>query len=259
MTDDDTDDIPRALRVLWEREERRARSRQQGLSLERIVRAAITIADVDGLAALSMARLAERLGCAPMSLYRHVANKDELQVFMMDAAPGPPPEIPAAGWRDGLQAWARALRVVYFRHPWILQIVMSAPPLEPGQLAWLDRGLATLDGTALSPQERIAALMLVLSYTRGEAQLATIAIKGHPDRDARQAQAGYGRIIARFAHPNRFPALAEMVAVGGFDPQPAGVTTAEGFEFGLARILDGIATIAGTGPDQAGPMRSATI
>ena len=69
-----TTEIPRTLQVLWG-EGSQAR-RTQALSLDRIIDAAIAIADADGLAALSMARLAERLGSAPMSLYRHVSNKD---------------------------------------------------------------------------------------------------------------------------------------------------------------------------------------
>src|SRR5437868_3737447 len=95
-------EIPRSLKVLWEGDAAAARrGSRQVLSLDRIVAAAIGIADRDGIAALSMARLAHELGSAPMSLYRHVANKDELLIFMQDAAPGPPPLL-ANGWRAGL-------------------------------------------------------------------------------------------------------------------------------------------------------------
>jgi AcrR family transcriptional regulator len=173
-------DIPRTLKVLWGLEERRTRGPQPALSLERIVAAAIEIADRDGLPALSMARLAERLGSAPMSLYRHVAGKDELLVFMQDAAPGEPPELPA-GWRAGLDAWARALQAVYYRHPWILQASAGRPPLEPGQLAWLDRGLSAFDGTPLSSRERLQAVMATLYYVRGEAQIFAVLLAGDSD------------------------------------------------------------------------------
>jgi AcrR family transcriptional regulator len=173
-------DIPRTLKVLWGLEERRTRGPQPALSLERIVAAAIEIADRDGLPALSMARLAERLGSAPMSLYRHVAGKDELLVFMQDAAPGEPPELPA-GWRAGLDAWARALQAVYYRHPWILQASAGRPPLEPGQLAWLDRGLSAFDGTPLSSRERLQAVMATLYYVRGEAQIFAVLLSGDSD------------------------------------------------------------------------------
>src|SRR6476646_7081634 len=94
MTSQSGDDapLPRALELLWGEAAPARRSR--GLTRERIVTAAIELADADGLGALSMARLAERLGSGTMSLYRHVSNKDELLVFMLSAAADPPP--PAA-------------------------------------------------------------------------------------------------------------------------------------------------------------------
>ena len=140
-----SDPLPRALEILWR--EPSTPGRPGGLSRERIVAAAVELADSDGLAALSMARLAERLGCGTMSLYRHVANKDELVTFMLSTAPGPPP-APAdpADWRGGLANWAAGLWDIYHRHPWILQAAAAGPPADPGQLAWLDAGLAALGG-----------------------------------------------------------------------------------------------------------------
>jgi AcrR family transcriptional regulator len=219
-------EIPRTLKILWGLE---SRGRQGGLSLGRIVAAAIEIADAEGLDALSMSRLAQRLGSAPMSLYRHVASKDELLVFMQDAAPGPPPELPG-GWRDGLAAWARALRGVYDAHPWILRVTAARPPLDPGQLAWLDRGLSALGGTPLPARDRLDAIMTLLCYVRGEAHIATVLL-GEEQDDS------YGTLLARFVRPERFPALAAAIAEGGFAPEPAG---SRSFEAGLAAILDGL-------------------
>ena len=144
LTRDDTDEpLPRVLEILW-RDAPPAR-RARGLSRERIVAAAIELVDADGLSALSMARLAERLGCGTMSLYRHVANKDELVTFMLSTAPDPPP-TPAdpSDWRGALTDWADGLWDVYHRHPWVLQTASAGPPADPGQLAWLDAGLAAL-------------------------------------------------------------------------------------------------------------------
>jgi AcrR family transcriptional regulator len=220
-----TTEIPRTLRVLWGDQDRPG---GRGLSRERIVAAGIALADADGIAALSMARLAERLGSAPMSLYRHVSNKDELLAFMTDAAPGPPPELPA-GWRPALEAWAWALRGVYYAHPWILQVTAGRPPLDPGQLAWLDRGLSTLDATVLSHQARFEVIMAVVNFVRGEAQLGAV-----PGGD----QAEYGRLITHFVTADRMPALAAAAESGIF--REPGNDPAESFTFGLARILDGV-------------------
>ena len=236
-----TTEIPRTLQVLWGEGSGAAR-RGQALSLDRIVEAGIAIADADGIAALSMARLAERLGSAPMSLYRHVSNKDELLVFMMDAAPGPPPELPVGGWRAALEAWARALQEVYYAHPWILQVTAGRPPLEPGQLGWLDRGLSSFGGTALSEHDRFEAVMTVLNYVRGEAQITAILLRAGPGEGADPigGPEAYGALIARFVRPERLPALAAAAAAGIFF-NPDGPR--ESFDWGLTRILDGIAAL----------------
>ncbi|MFC6083943.1 TetR/AcrR family transcriptional regulator [Sphaerisporangium aureirubrum] len=252
-------ELPRTLEVLWgHRAERRARGPAQPLSLDRIVAAAIAIADTDGLPALSMARLAERLGCATMSLYRHVANKDELRTFMLDAAPGPPPDIPVApsDWRGQLHRWALELAGVYHRHPWILQTTaVGPPPLEPGQLAWMDAGLRTLGGTALSPHEKMSVLLLVMHYVRGHAQLSTNDLRTTPDQRETPASA-YEAMLTRLIDPTRFPALAELLTAGVFgdpDTPPSPTTPTPHFTFGLDRILDGIETLIPTRPTTTPP------
>jgi AcrR family transcriptional regulator len=241
MTTSD-DDLPRALQVLWGRSTARRRGNQT-LNLERIVAAAIELADEEGIAALSMARLAGRLGSAPMSLYRHVSSKDELQTFMIEQAVGEPPfaRIANVDWRTGLAHWARRLHGVYLRHPWILQVTTSAPPLEPGQLSWLECGLQALSDTGLSPRDRLDTALLLVYYTRGEAQLAigsaaSVRQTGLSEQDN---NARYGRTLARLVDPEQFPELVELVAAGAF--APAGTGTRSSFDYGLDRILDGIA------------------
>ena len=168
MTTDEP--LPRALEILW-RDAPPAR-RTRGLSRERIVAAAIELVEAEGLSALSMARLAERLGCGTMSLYRHVANKDELVTFMLSTAPDPPPTPDdPSDWRGALTDWAAGLWDVYHRHPWVLQTAAAGPPVDPGQLAWLDAGLAALGGTGLTERDKLAAVMAVLHYVRGAAAL----------------------------------------------------------------------------------------
>jgi AcrR family transcriptional regulator len=222
MTTDEP--LPRALEILW-RDAPPAR-RTRGLSRERIVAAAIELVQAEGLGALSMARLAERLGCGTMSLYRHVANKDELVTFMLSTAPEPPP-TPAdpSDWRGALTDWAAGLWDVYHRHPWILQTA------DPGQLAWLDAGLAALGGTVLAERDKLAAVMAVLHYVRGAAALNIEA--GHV------ALPNYPALLRRLLDAERFPALAAAVAAGVFD-QEDDDPQAE-FRSGLRQLLDGIA------------------
>src|SRR5436190_1809916 len=208
MTPDEP--LPRALEILWRAEPPARRAR--GLTRERIVASAIELVEAEGLAALSMARLAERLGCGTMSLYRHVANKDELVTFMLSSAPEPPP-TPAdpSDWRGALTDWAAGLWVVYHRHPWILQTAAAGPPADPGQLAWLDAGLAALGGTGLAERDKLAAVMAVLHYVRGAAALDIEA--GHV------ALPNYPALLRRLLDAERFPALAAAVAAGVFDQE----------------------------------------
>ncbi|CDO28165.1 TetR/AcrR family transcriptional regulator [Mycolicibacterium porcinum] len=232
MTAPDTP-LPRVLRLLWQPDAAPRRSR--GLTREAIVAAAVELADTDGLAALSMARLAERLGCGTMSLYRHVANKDELVTFMLATGPGPPPSAPdGADWRAALSHWADELWGVYHRHPWILQTAAAGLPADPGQLAWLDAGLATLSGTALTEREKLSAVLAVLIFTRGSAALAIEA------RDVDDSE--YPALLRRLVTPARFPALAAAIDAGALD-QPDDDQKAE-FHSGLSQLLDGIAVRA---------------
>lgn len=225
--------LPRALEALWHEPTGSARSK--GLSRERIVRVAVELADTEGLAALSMARLAERLGCGTMSLYRHVANKDELVMFMLAAAVGPPPSVDARNWAAALMNWAIALWDVYHRHPWVLQAVAAGPPADPGQVAWLDAGLAALGRTGLPERDKLAAVMAILHFVRGAAAVDIEA--------GRTEWPEYSTLLRRVLDPVRFPALAAALQDGVFDrtdndPQAD-------FRSGLSQLLDGIATRIG--------------
>jgi AcrR family transcriptional regulator len=223
--------LPRALEILWRDTAPGRRSR--GLSRERIVTAAIELADADGLAALSMARLAERLVCGTMSLYRHVTNKDELVTFMLSAGPGPPPgPADRTDWRGALTDWAVGLWEVYHQHPWILQAAAAGPPADPGQLAWLDAGLAAAGGTGLSERDKLAAVLAVLHFVRGAAAL-DIEAAGHVDGPE------YPALLRRLLDAERFPALAAALEDGVFDR--ADDDPLVEFRSGLGQLVDGIA------------------
>lgn len=232
--------LPRRLELLWSSGDRPGRRNRTGLSLERVVGAAVEVADAEGLAQLSMSRVAERLGFTTMSLYRYVQSKDELLVLMEEAAIGPPgPDDPTEGWRAGLQRWVGEHVAIYHRHPWLLQIPISGPPLTPNNLLWFERGLQILDRTGLDAGEKVGAIQLVAGYVRNEAQLSLDLLAAQ----AAVAAAGgepvsYGQMLSRLIDPERFPALTKMVRSGVFDV-PEGYSE-EDFNFGLQRVLDGI-------------------
>src|SRR3954466_6966434 len=229
--------LPRALEILWG--DAPAARRTRGLSRDRIVAAAIELVEAEGLGALSMARLAERLGCGTMCLSRHGAKREGLVTFLLWSAPAPPP-TPAdpSDWRGALTDWAAGLWDVYHRHPWVLQTAAAGPPADPGQLAWLDAGLAALGGTGLSERDKLAAVMAVLHYVRGAAALDIEAA----DVDGQD----YPALLRRLLDGERFPALAAPVAAGVFDD--ADDDHLAEFRSGLGQLLDGIAVKVGNEP-----------
>src|SRR5271170_2440123 len=136
-------ELPAAVAAAWGVRASPGKGPKPGLSLERIVGAAIRIAVRDGLGAVSMSRVAADLGASTMSLYRYVSAKDELVKLMVDAAFGTPPAIgPDEGWRSALSRWAWAMRSGFQRHPWVVRIPISGLPILPNEVAWFEQGLA---------------------------------------------------------------------------------------------------------------------
>ncbi|MFW3172415.1 TetR/AcrR family transcriptional regulator [Geodermatophilus sp. CPCC 206100] len=239
--------LPDDVALLWGRRGAGRRGRRPALTVADLTRAAVAVADAEGLAAVSMARVAAELGNATMALYRHVRSKEELLLLMADAAvEEPPPGLGEGDWRQQLTAWAAAVLAVLRRHPWFRDIPISGPPMGPGNLAWLDRGLAALEGSPLDDGERLAVITGLITLVHGEARLAIDLERGFA-ADPEAAGRGYGATLGSLLDPARFPALARAVASGVFDaPPPAdaaslGGELEEAFRFALDRYLDGVA------------------
>jgi AcrR family transcriptional regulator len=246
--------LPPALAIAWGRTKPATRGPRAGLTAAAIVRAAIDIADADGLAAVSMSRVAEHLGYTPMSLYRHVPSKDDLLALAQDEAFGDPPDLAPADagrrtdhWRAGLTAWARDLLAAYSAHLWLLDIPIAGPPAMPRSIAWFERALTVLADTPLTHGERLSVVLLLSGYSRGRAQLMRDLERGRERSglDEDQVVDQYGRVLARLVTPDRFPALHAalhdgLFTAGGADGREPGSGDDEEFEFGLQRILDGV-------------------
>lgn len=214
---------------------------RQGLGRARIVEAAVELADADGLAALSMGKVAARLGVTAMALYRHVAGKDELVLLMQDAAVGRPPELDGDdGWRETLERWTWAVLDRFRAHPWLLgAISQSGPPATPNQLAWLERGLRALAGTPLTEPEKLTTILLLDAHVFSDLQFAVIG-------EAPAVPGDYSEMILGLLDPEEFPAVRRAAAGGAFTtgPDPAASRDAD-FAFALARILDGVEQLIG--------------
>ena len=148
---------PTSLQRLWGAGGPADRQARLGLSLERIVASGVELADQDGLGAVSMKRVAERLGFTTMSLYRYVASKDELLLMMHDACWRPPDELDIApgDWRAGLELWTREQAAIIARHPWLEQVRHIDRAGTPSQIMWMELGLRALTGTPLTEYRKV--------------------------------------------------------------------------------------------------------
>lgn len=238
-------ELPRAIALAWGMAAEPQRGPKREMSVERIVDAAVEIADAEGLGAVSMAAVAARLGYTPMSLYRYVTAKDDLILLMQEEATGLPSEAArtAGDWRAQLTALYVEQVQAYLRHPWVLDVPISGAPTTPRSSAWMDAGLHALAGTPLSHTDRLAVLLIVT----GHARWAGIVLAGYT-RTAREHGLGDDEITRRedalyraLITADAYPALRAAIDAGVF------LDESDPFRFGLERSLDGIALYMETG------------
>jgi AcrR family transcriptional regulator len=240
--EDQARDLPAPLDLIWGVRGQWDRERRHRLSAERIVGAAVELADAAGLEAVTMSRVAERLGVTTMALYRHLRSKDELVALMVEAASAIPPatdDRAPAGWRSALEGWSWDLLAMVRRHPWALEVPLARMPFGPNRLAWLERGLQAFAETSLGEDEKAALVLLVNNHVFSEARLS--AELGHSRQEADAAHdppPDHGTLLSALADRGRFPALRRALDAGIFDPSGSDRDT--DFAFGLERILDGI-------------------
>ena len=240
MDDDIGEGLPASMQAAWGLQSRPAKGPKPALSLDRIVTAAVRIADTDGLAAVSMSKVAAEVGATAMALYRYVGNKDELLALMVDAALGAAPEGQSGqDWRAGLAAWAWAAGESYRRHPWALRVPIRGIPALPNQFGWMDRGLHCLRDSGLGAQEQLSAILLISNLVRVyrsiEIDIGVAFEESGSTPD--EVMAGHARTFAKLATPARFPYLSRAIATGVLDKADP---MDDELSFGLERVLDGI-------------------
>ena len=222
--------------ILWGVNRNRDQRRRPELSIDAIVDAAISVADAEGLEAVSMQRVAGELGYTPMALYRYIPGKAQLIDVMSDVAGGLPPDQSAAGrdWRGAIEQWADALWDVYQRHPWMLRVQTRTAPIGPNGLAWFEALLQALSRTGIAHGDMVAVAMFISSAIRDLARIANELVP---------MGLGYASVLQRILDGGRFPTLAAMIAAGSFEEDPdRGVKPA--VEYGLSRLLDGIENVS---------------
>jgi AcrR family transcriptional regulator len=239
--------LPASFEMAWGLRDRPTKGPKRGLSLEQVVEAGIRVANAEGLAGVSMSRVAKELGTSAMSLYRYVAAKEELLWLMIDGAFGQlDAEEPAEGtWRERLDRWARIELAGYRQFPWIMRIPVSGAPVMPNQLRFLEWGLRALGGTRLAEPEKLSVVLLLTSFTRSFALLSgDIAAAIAADDPISRSSTGFGALIRKLTTAAEYPALHAVVASGAFeDSETPADALDQDFEFGLERILEGVAEL----------------
>lgn len=240
-------DRARTFELLWGTQEAPSRGPRPSLSVKRIVDTAIALADAEGLPAVSMRRIADELGVTTMSLYRYIPSKDDLLELMMD---GGFPSLPERGdlpddWREALTRVAYELGRSLRRRPWLLQIPITGPPMGPTNVTVMDRVLDIMRDSGLTPDEVLGVLLLVTSYVRGDALIATGMEQAEESTGERweDVEAEYGRTLAQLAATGNFPGIALLARAETFTgppPETDGSGFDPDFQFSLDIIFDGV-------------------
>jgi len=213
------------------------------LTREKISSAALSIADVEGFEAVSMRRIAARLGVSTMSLYHYVHTKADLIALMDNALMGeilvPEGQLPRR-WREAISAIARRTRDVFARHPWALLSMRRAPP-GPNAMRHFEQSLEALQKAPMSPEGKLALLQLVDDFVFGHS-LRTAETRAWRDGDsdlARSAEALGQQLFKTGALPRTAALFARVSSRNAAQHQQW--LTEERFEPALAAVLDGAA------------------
>src|ERR1700686_2136091 len=213
-------DPARTLALLWrDRAVVPRHGPRQGLSIDAVVAAATHVADSEGLEAVTMRRVANALGVAPMTLYTYVPGKAELLDLMLDAAYTSMPRLDTSGqpWRQRLAAIAEENKVLFENHPWAATISTIRPPLGPGMMAKYEHELSALEGLGLDDVLMDASLTYLLSFVQGWARAAADAraIQHDTAMDENEWWATSGALLSRVLDETAYPIAARVGSAAG--------------------------------------------
>ncbi|MEO7359652.1 MAG: TetR/AcrR family transcriptional regulator [Gemmatimonadaceae bacterium] len=242
-------DLRRRSELLWEDRSTPTRGPKRGVTPDDVVHAAIEIAQKRGLGAVTMQAVAAKLGFTTMAIYRYFPNKDALTDAIVDAGMGSPPlpAQPRSSWRAEVTTWAHAKRAMLCARPWMAELPFVAAPHGPNWLRWLEAITDPLSSTGLSAADTGQMISIIEGYTRGASDTA-VSLARARTRGVSEAEwaASVGADLGRAIGDSRFPKFAALITASS-DGQPR--TLEESFDFGLQRVLDGIALYISSIPD----------
>lgn len=219
---------------LWLGHDRPRRGRKPAFSRAAITAAAVELADAEGLDAVTMRRVAAKVGAGVMSLYSYAPDKETLLELMVDHVSGELPlDAPLTGdWRADVKAMARLQRALMLRHPWLPSALSSRRTPGPRALAFVERALAALRPARLDGAARLEVFAQVTAFVAGH--VAFEITQSAAARSSARA-AAEARYLAAVAADGRHPELAEALAAPG-RPLTADAT----FTRFLNRLIDGL-------------------
>ena len=233
----------RLLTLLWRHEvppRPATRGPRQGISVDDVVRAGVSIADRDGYDKVSIRAVAAELGLGPMTLYTYVPNKWALIVLMVDAVAAEDAPIDTElPLRDRLAAIAGAVRSELLRHPWLLEVPPWRLVLGPGRLGRFERQLAAVEGIGLTDVEMDRVITVLSDFATGNARMAVAARRSAREMTDAQWWDVHGPLLTRVLPGERFPLSSRVGATVGQIYQAPG-DPEDAFEYGLERLLTGI-------------------
>jgi AcrR family transcriptional regulator len=210
--------------------DRPRRGRPPRFSRDAVVAAARAVVEEEGIEALTMRRVAERLGGSPMAIYRHVRDKDELLVLLLDrlAAELPRPVLPAAP-RARVLAACHAIHDGLLAHPWIVDVLAGGDLIAPSILWLMEEIVAGLLACGLQPAEAAAGYRAVWQFTVG-----SLVIRRGVEHVATLGRPPHVLGVLTSVDPAELPALAALA------PHWAGARGRDPYGPGLAALVDGL-------------------
>ncbi|WP_062998530.1 TetR/AcrR family transcriptional regulator [Nocardia mikamii] len=239
-----SDRARQVVALLWRRElpaRPVLRGPKQTVEVDEVIRTAVRIADRDGYGAVSIRAVATALGLGPMSLYTYVPDKQALIIAMVDWVAGEDTPIdPAAPLRERLAAVARGVRAELLAHPWLLEVPPWRLDLGPGRLRRYERQLSALEESGLTDVEMDRTIAVLSDFATGNARTAVAARREAEEMSDARWWEVYGPLLTDAMAGRSFP-LAERVGTAVGEQYQAPGDPDGAFEFGLVRLLDGLA------------------
>jgi AcrR family transcriptional regulator len=226
---------PGSPRWWRERYQRRLRARGRGLTIERICAAALAVLDSDGLPELTMRRLADELGTAPASLYRHVTSREELLVEVVDRVLG---ELEAPddtlGWRDAVEHLARDLRRVLLTHRSAVLVIANSPLLGPNAMRIRELFWRVMDRDGCDPRFAVQTYFTVVHFVVCSALFSAGTARHREATTSGPTGSGLSTLLDVLP-ARQYPTVLKFSEYGD-KPDPD-----YDFDFGLHALLDGLA------------------